>query len=218
MKILAFEFSSDQRSVVLAELGDRAQILAEAAVSGVRATPVLALVDDLLRTAALSREDIEAIVVGLGPGSYTGIRIAIATAQGWQLARGVKLLGISSVDALAARAQSVGLRDRVGVAIDAQRGEFYLANYDLAGSERRVVEPLRLVPRGDIEQRLAAGEGIVGPDLPQPSLPARALFPHAADLARLAVGRNDFVDGEKLEPVYLREVSFVKAPPPRIVP
>ena len=48
------------------------------------------------------REAIEAIAVGLGPGSYTGIRAAIALAQGWQLAREVKTLGVSSVAAMAA--------------------------------------------------------------------------------------------------------------------
>jgi hypothetical protein len=45
----------------------------------------------------------------------------------------------------------------------------------------------------------------------------RALFPSAATVARLASGRTDFVSGDKLEPVYLRAVSFVKAPPPRII-
>ncbi len=214
MKILAFEFSSDHRSVALAEIGATARILSETTVSGIRSTPVLTLVDDVLLQANESREAVEAMVIGLGPGSYTGIRIAIATAQGWQLARGVKLLGLSSVDALAERARVDGLCGPVGLAIDAQRGEFYLANYDISAGDARLIEPLRLVSRGEIERRLAGGETIAGPEVPQ----ARLLFPRAADLARLAVGRNDFADGEKLAPVYLREVSFVKAPPPRIVP
>jgi tRNA threonylcarbamoyl adenosine modification protein YeaZ len=218
MKILAFEFSSDHRSVALAELGATARILSEAAVSGIRSTPVLTLVDDALRQANETREAVEAMVIGLGPGSYTGIRIAIATAQGWQLARGVKLLGIPSVDALAERARHEGWSGPVGLAIDAQRGEFYLANYDITESSARVIEPLRLVSRDEIERRLASGEVIAGPEVTQLAPNAQPLFPRAADLARLAVGRNDFVDGEKLEPVYLREVSFVKAPPPRIVP
>lgn len=218
MKILAFEFSSDHRSVALAEIGATARILSEAAVSGIRSTPVLTLVDDVLRQANESREAIEAMVIGLGPGSYTGIRIAIATAQGWQLALGVKLLGISSVEALAEHARDEGWRGPVDLAIDAQRGEYYLANYDITADGARVIEPLRLVPRSEIERRIAAGETIAGPDAGQFSPKARPLFPRAADLAKLAAGRNDFVDGEKLEPVYLREVSFVKAPPPRIVP
>ena len=59
------------------------------------------------------------IAVGLGPGSYTGIRAAIAVAQGWQLARGIKLLGINSVECLAAQAQAGKIFGRVNVVIDA---------------------------------------------------------------------------------------------------
>ena len=73
------------------------------------------------------------IAVGLGPGSYTGIRAAIAMAQGWQLARGVKLLGVSSAEALAAQAQAENIFGRVNLVIDAQRGEFYLATWEISG-------------------------------------------------------------------------------------
>ena len=218
MKILAIEFSTEQRSVALAASDAGMRVLSEASISGGRSTPVLGLVDEALRQANEPRESVAAIIIGLGPGSYTGIRIAIATAQGWQLARGVKLLGIDSASALAERARVEGLRGRVGLAIDAQREEFYLADYEITESAAREVAPLRLVSRGEIERRLAAHETIAGPEVGQLSPQARVLFPRAADLAKLAAGRNDFVDGEKLEPVYLREVSFVKAPPPRIVP
>ena len=64
------------------------------------------MIESALRQAGLEREEIECIAVGLGPGSYTGIRAAIALAQGWQLARGVKLLGVSSAECLATQAQA----------------------------------------------------------------------------------------------------------------
>ena len=67
-----------------------------------RPTPALALIDHALREARLEREQIDRVAVGLGPGSYAGIRIAIALAQGWQLARKVSLLGISSADCIVA--------------------------------------------------------------------------------------------------------------------
>jgi tRNA threonylcarbamoyladenosine biosynthesis protein TsaB len=85
------------------------------------------------RTAKISREEIEVIAVGLGPGSYTGIRAAIAVAQGWQLARGVKLLGVSSADRMSGGAGAGGENFRaVNVVIDAQRGEFYLATWEIS--------------------------------------------------------------------------------------
>ena len=65
--------------------------------------------------AKVERREIECIVVGLGPGSYTGIRGAIALAQGWQLASGVKLLGVSSVEGIAAQAQAEGIHGCVDV-------------------------------------------------------------------------------------------------------
>lgn len=217
MKILALEFSSEQRSVAVAEVDATSRVLAESAIRGERSAPALGLIDAVLRDADVGREDIEAIVIGLGPGSYTGIRIAIALAQGWQLVRGVKLMGLSSAEALAFGACREGLRGHVRMAIDAQRGEFYFASYDLTDTGAREIEPLRLVPRAEIDRHLAAGETIVSPDTDLSVGNARRLFPRASDLAQLTGGRTDCVSGEQLEPIYLRETAFVKAPAPRIV-
>ena len=95
--------------------------LGEAIETGARSTNALGLVEEALRQAQLERAQIECLAVGLGPGSYNGIRLAIALAQGWQLARPVKLLGISSAECLAAQAQAEGIFGRVQVVIDAQR-------------------------------------------------------------------------------------------------
>ena len=103
MTILALEFSSAQRSVAIARDGD---VLAEASETGGRGTNAFGLIEKVLAAAKIGREEIECLAVGLGPGSYTGIRVALSIAQGWQLARGVKLLGIGSVECLAAQAQA----------------------------------------------------------------------------------------------------------------
>src|SRR6266404_4706107 len=126
MKILALEFSSSQRSVAVVQPG-RAEEVIEAGSQGPNA---LGMIAEALRAAGLEREQIECLAIGLGPGSYTGIRSAIALAQGWQLAAGqhrIKLLGISSAECLAAGAKAEGLQGSVYVVIDAQRNEFYLA-------------------------------------------------------------------------------------------
>ena len=65
--------------------------------------------------------------------------------------------------------------------------------------------------------RVAAGEVLLGPEADKWFPTARVLFPDAAMLGALADGRTEFIPGEKLEPVYLRETSFVKAPPPRVI-
>jgi tRNA threonylcarbamoyl adenosine modification protein YeaZ len=203
MTILALEFSSERRSVALARGG---AVLAEAAeqTSG-RGTNAFGLIEKVLADANISREEIEVVAVGLGPGSYTGIRAAIAMAQGWQLARGVKLLGVSSAEAIAAQAQTQNIFGRVNVVIDAQRGEFYAATWEISTAERRGISPLKIASEEEVEWLKSAGEICLG------SEQSRQIFPLAAQVAKLASGRSDFVSGEKLEPIYLRETSFVKA-------
>lgn len=215
MKILALEFSSPQRSVAVARV--REPSMSEIIETGRGANTPLVMIEEALRQAKLEREQIECIVVGLGPGSYTGIRGAIALAQGWQLARSVKLLGISTAECIAAQARTDGLRGRVGVVIDAQREEFYLASYELSEGRCEEIESLRIVARTELQRRADGGDVLIGPEVIRWIPSGNTVFPRAAMLCELASYRKDFMSGEKLEPIYLRETKFVKAPPPRIV-
>jgi tRNA threonylcarbamoyladenosine biosynthesis protein TsaB len=213
MTILALEFSSPERSVAIARDGI---VLSEAAETGGRNTAAFGMVEKVLAEAKIEREEIEVIAVGLGPGSYTGIRAAIAIAQGWQLARAVKLLGVSSVAAIAAQTRAEKIFGRVNVVIDAQRNEFYLATWQISASGCAEFEPLKITPLAEIKLRADANEILTGPEIKRWFPGGMNLFARAAMLAKLAAGRDDFLPGEKLEPVYLRETSFVKAPAGRI--
>jgi tRNA threonylcarbamoyl adenosine modification protein YeaZ len=213
MKILALEFSSAQRSVALVTDG---QVRARAQET--QENRPLALIEAVLGGGAIEREDIDCLAVGLGPGSYTSIRTAIALAQGWQLARETKILGISSAESLAAQARAEKIRGQVNVLIDAQRKEFYLAYYEVSASGYREVAPLRLAGREEVLALARAGEILLGPEAMSEWPGARRLFPDAAMVGQLASQRTDYVPGEQLEPIYLRETRFVKAPPPRIIP
>jgi tRNA threonylcarbamoyl adenosine modification protein YeaZ len=213
MKILAIEFSAPQRSVAVAN----GKSVSEVIESGVRSTKALEMIEDALHDVKLDREQIECLVIGLGPGSYTGIRAAIALAQGWQLAAGIKILGVSSVESIAARAQSENIFGAVNIVIDAQRNEFYLARYEISSESFRETEPLRIVSIDEIRKRETAGEILIGPEVTRWFSSGKIIFSRAATLAKLAMNRTDFIPGEKLEPIYLRETSFVKAPPPRIL-
>ncbi len=215
MMILAFEFSSDERSVALWADG---RLLGTAGESGGRSTHAFKLVRRVLDEAAVLPEQIEVVAVGLGPGSYAGIRVGIALAQGWAAARGVRLLGVSSAEAVAEQAREAGRRGRVEVVIDAQRGEVYHGSYEINDAGIRMVTPLRLMALAEAKAS-ASGAVVLGWDEIVQSLPgAQRQAPQASAVARLASGRTDFVPGERLEPIYLRATSFVKAPPPRIVP
>ena len=203
MKILALEFSSPRRSVAVSVDGVTRGASSE---PGGRTTHPFAMIEAALAQAGLGRGQIECLAVGLGPGSYAGIRIAIAIAQGWQIARGVKLLGLSSAEAVAARAAQAG-HTEVCIGLDAQRQELFAARYDVSHiAAPRLLEPFHLCgssESGDVLRMdlLTADEGA-------------SWIPKAEVLAELARHRTDFVSGAALEPIYLRKAEFVKAPPP----
>ncbi len=162
MTILALEFSSSQRSVALARDG---RVLAETSEAGGRETHAFGMIEKVLASAKIGRAEIECLAVGLGPGSYTGIRVALSIAQGWQLATGVKLLGIGSVECLAAQAQAEKIFGRVNVVIDAQRGEFYLATFEISAEALKEIGPLKIVSAAEIETHATVGEILIGPEV-----------------------------------------------------
>ena len=220
MKILALEFSSPQRSVAVIEANPPTDpaTLSEIVEGEGRKTNALPLVEQSLREAGVEREQIDCLAIGIGPGSYTGIRSAIALAQGWQLAREIKLLAISSVECIAEQSRLLGLRGRTHIVIDAQRNEFYVATYEVGEMGVQNHAPLALATLAEIQTRSVASESTVGPEVKRWFPFGQIVFPSAGILGRLAASRSDFVCGEKIEPIYLREISFVKAPPPRVIP
>lgn len=208
MTLLALECSSHRRSVALWRDG---RVLVETCQSAGQSTALLALVDEALGIAAVAREAVERIAVGLGPGSYTGIRAAIAIAQGWELATAARLTGVESTAACARRCHARGLRGHTGIVVDAQRGEFYVAEYDLSTDPITLLAPLRIVSRDALGRLSRDGVQLAGPDLRESGLPGQVVEPDAAAVAELAAARETPVPGEALEPIYLRPTSFTKA-------
>ena len=210
MKILALEFSSPLRSVAVAVDG---VVRAEAAEQGGRETHAFKLIDSVLREAGLAREKVEGIAVGTGPGSYAGIRIAIAIAQGWGLARGVKQTGISSADCVASQVTGPAEGEEFSVVIDAQRGEFFGARYQFAAVGPRLIQPFQLMAESDWSR---AGEVFFRPDVTMPDGRGGLLLPPTASaLVRLASQRAEQFTDSIIEPIYLRPAAFIKAPPSR---
>jgi tRNA threonylcarbamoyl adenosine modification protein YeaZ len=209
MKILALEFSSPMRSVAVA-VGN--EVRGRATEHGARQTNAFALISESLQQASVAREDIECIAVGAGPGSYAGVRIAIAIAQGWALAKPMKLLGINSADCVAARLHAGGTRGLISVLAQAQKEEMFAARYRL-GNTWELVEPFAPLAPEESGKRAQAGEILVR--LATNPTETDAVFPDATFLAQLAATRSDFMESAQLEPVYLRQAEFIKAPAPR---
>lgn len=234
MKILALEFSSPERSVALVESAEpenggisstqdfaqpglnKTGVLGYAVAKQSEAVAALHLIERVLKEARLEREAVECIAVGLGPGSYTGIRSAIAMAQGWQMGCNIKLLGIGSMECLAAQAFASQWTGRLCITVDAQRGELYLAVYEITVEGYRLVEPLKIVAPASLAAMNEAR--VIGPEGSRWAPSGQVVFPDAKFLGQLAAMRTNYLPGEKLEPIYLREANFVKAPPPRTLP
>jgi tRNA threonylcarbamoyladenosine biosynthesis protein TsaB len=114
------------------------------------ATRLLPLANELLASAGLGWSSLERIAVGVGPGTFTGLRVGVATARGLAQSLGIDLVGVSSLRALAepALGPEPGAR-RVLAVLDARRGEAFVAAYEMTdrGPVERVA-PVALAPEG----------------------------------------------------------------------
>jgi tRNA threonylcarbamoyladenosine biosynthesis protein TsaB len=122
------------------------------------AARLLVLVEEVLEASGTSWEAIERLAVGVGPGGFTGLRIGIATARALAQARGLPVVGVSSLEALAAGAAGEAAGRPVVAVIDARRGEVFAAAYP--GFEPLALAPEALSARID-PASLTVGDGAV---------------------------------------------------------
>ena len=185
MVILAFDTATD---VATSALVDGGEVLGERSS---RAVTLLEDVDALLRQAGMHTGDIEALAVGVGPGSFTGVRIGLSTARGLALALGIPVAGLSTLDAIVA-----GAPGAVPV-IDARRREVFVPVRVLAPAALEVEPGSTYVGSGAVRYRelLEAAGAEIPPDGDERHLP-RARF--HAQLAR------KYGPAEEVEPLYLR--------------
>jgi tRNA threonylcarbamoyladenosine biosynthesis protein TsaB len=122
-----------------------------------QADQLLPLVAELLRAADITIAQVDGIVFGRGPGSFTGLRIATALAQGLALATQRPVIGISSLAAVAQHALDANGIERSLVCIDARMGEVYFGSFE---AEQGLV-------RGRGPERLAAPEKVTAPEWPR---------------------------------------------------
>jgi len=144
MAILAFDTATPATAVAVALDDGSVRVARDVPAPGERPrhSRVLALADELLAQSALAWSDVRRVGVGVGPGSFTGVRLGVATARGLAQSLGVDLVGIGTLRALAAAAApSDG--GAVAAVLDARRGEAFVAVY--AGG-RELVAPMAVTP------------------------------------------------------------------------
>lgn len=233
MKLLAFETATEACSVALwidGEVRERFELAPRR-----HAELALPWADALLAEAGIAKAQLDAIAVGRGPGAFTGVRLAVAIAQGIALALDRPVVPISTLAALAMQAvdglasdfqpeqseQASPTPASILAAIDARMGEVYLGPFAraaeglvVAAGDERLARPASDGLGGGqcwlgVGSGFAAENGALAQRLGSRLAGCRAdALPHAADVARLAsraFAAGEAVAAERVEPAYLRD-------------
>ena len=208
MLILALETAADPGSIALWRDGE---VIARSCPDArSNSETLLPLADATLREAGLSFADLTGIAFGMGPGSFTGLRVSCGAAQGLAVARDLPLLGIGTLEAMALASGG----ERVIVALDARMGEVYYGLFvhgELQG-EIGVYAP-DAVPLPESSGWLACGNGLASyPALRERLAPVAEtwkpeIMPSAEAVVRLAAPRmegGESIDPADAAPLYVR--------------
>ena len=219
MKILAFETSAKAASVALLDNG---KLLGENYQNTglTHSQTLMVMAEDLLKTAGLTAQDVDAVAVAAGPGSFTGVRIGVAAAKGFAWGRGIPCYGVSTLEAMA---RNMGIwQGYVVPAMDARRSQVYTAIFhaeqgvltrmeedmaislaELGEKIKNFSEPVFLVGDGALLCYNTLLEEVNGLILP----PEHRMHQRAAGVALAAQALADAGDpgnGAELTPNYLR--------------
>jgi tRNA threonylcarbamoyladenosine biosynthesis protein TsaB len=160
VNLLAFETSGRVGSVALSV--DSRVELREIATPREQTDRLLALTDELLAAAGLELEALHGIAFGRGPGSFTGLRVSVAVAQGLAAVDGIPLLPVSSLLCLAERGWREHALERALVCVDAHMGEVYWAHAARHGVVVAIDGDERLGAPTDVARPAATPYGAVG--------------------------------------------------------
>jgi len=216
MKLLAFDTSTDACTVAV--MVDQQVLADHRLVSQKQGELLLPMIDELMAEAGLTAGNLDALVFGRGPGSFTGVRIGVATAQGIALGADVGVFGVSTLQAIAQGCYREYGDSAVAVSVDARMDEVYFCEYQC--DQDGLMQPLadeQIALPGAVHWHRAeqwAGSGAecyeqILHDVfsVAPAHIRRARLPQAADLLTIgvqALHRGALLPAELASPVYLR--------------
>ena len=220
MRLLALDAATERCSVALLTPGGLVERCVDSGKA--HAEQLLSMVRAVLDEAGVSLSDLDCIVASIGPGAFTGVRVSVAVAQGLAFGAGLRIIGISTLEALAMQAMSGvtphGPNSSIAV-LDARMQEVYWGCFEadaalgvIAIGTPRVTAPQAvLVPSGrciGIGRGFAAYPALRG--LPGIELPpgAEAALPRAREFAQLGalrLAQGQAMDPAEVQPVYLRD-------------
>jgi len=211
---LAIALETSARSASVAVRAGPREVEVELEAGRAHAGDLLPALDRILREIGASPGEVTSVLVGTGPGSYTGLRVGIATALG--IVRGCRaaLRGVPSGETLCFGELAAG--EEAVVLLDARAGELYFAHYRRSADEVEVVRAPCVLPPGEVEAVLPAAGSIFGDAAAfesarlAPKWRARlrpGIFPRARALMSLGSARLERMGGQdptQVAPLYLR--------------
>lgn len=220
MLILAIDTSGKNGGVALAR-GDAqsCELVAAASLAGgTYSAQLIPKIEELLQAQKLLLPDVEGFAVAAGPGSFTGLRVGLATVKGLAEIVARPIAAVSVLDAVADGAPAAASHGLLFAALDAGRGEVFLAEYSVAGGQRTLQREL-IVSRAELvahvrgQEQSGAGAVATPDDVVAQALEAgglvavRVAVPGAADIARLGLRKliaGDITTGAALDANYIR--------------
>lgn len=220
--LLAIETSTSACSVALRWVAadrQRRDVARHSSTARTHSATLLALIEQLLADAAIERGELSAVAISSGPGSFTGLRIGLAVAQGIALGLAIPLLAIDSLAVLAETARGqLADGSRLMAISDARMGQYNAASYQLAGAELTVLAPPALLDADALTEQLAAhsigtvvgelGGGVADQlALPDGAVELSELLPRAGamlDTAERLWRAGSWPALEQVELIYLR--------------
>lgn len=230
MKLLALDTSTEACSVAL--WSGQHHISLDEVCPQQHSKRLLPMVQQVLAEAGISLQQLDGIVFGRGPGSFTGVRIGVGVAQGLAFGADLPVYGVSTLAAMAQGAARLHNAQHVVAAIDARMAEIYVASfaYDshsgcmrLLGQEQAIKPQTISQPWFELTSEPCWGVGTgwqtyaaALQQIQQVVISPSILYPSAQDmltLAQTAYGAGEFFAAELAEPSYVRdEVTWQKLP------
>lgn len=227
MALLAISTSTSRGSAAILGAGDAVAQVVYADLQG-HAERLFEAIDDALARAGEERTAIQAVACDVGPGSFTGVRVGVASAKGIALALAAPLVGVVSLEAMARAAfvEGAAAQDElVMAAVDARKGEVFVGVWDASGATIVApcarplateaffvagLSPEKLLVVGEVAAAVALPPGVRGARGPSLDLPDAAWIGRVAQ-PRLAGGAAG--DPAALEPLYVRPPDAVQSGP-----
>lgn len=227
MKVLAADTSTEMLSLAIAE-GEKLIANVDSLLGRKLSSHLVPMIDEMLRASNMELGEIGGFIVGLGPGSFTGLRVGITTMKGLAFAMGKPIVGVPTLDIIAHNA--ICSTQLICPILDAKKQQVYASIYQSNNGELRRISPYLLVTVDRLLEKIESSTLFIGDGIAlyhkeitrtlgkRAQLGSKSLwFPKATVMARLGIERlkkGERDDLNNLVPMYLysKECSIKKAP------